>query len=119
MILRLRRTNLAPAYQDWVHYIVYEDDKDVGRIYEDRAAPPEQQWSWLLTVEVNPHGIVTSGKTGTAAPPTWPLKRLAWRGARLRRLRPLSMPPRPNRKSSASCLTTWIEAEASMACSGG
>jgi hypothetical protein len=65
MILRLRRTNLAPAYQDWVHYIVYEDDKDVGRIYEDRAAAPEQQWSWSLTVEVNPHGIVTSGKTGT------------------------------------------------------
>jgi hypothetical protein len=66
MILRLRRTSVAPAYQDWTHYTVIEDGDEVGRIYEDRAAPAEQRWFWSVTVDVNQvHGILTSGRTGT------------------------------------------------------
>jgi hypothetical protein len=66
MVLRLRRTNLAAAYKDWVHYSVVEDCHDVGRIYEDRAAPAERRWSWSVTIHVNPiHGILTGGQTST------------------------------------------------------
>jgi hypothetical protein len=66
MVLRLRRTNLAPAYQGWIHYTVIEDGNIVGRIYEDRAGSPEHRWLWAITVDLAPvHGIGTSGKTAT------------------------------------------------------
>ena len=41
MPLTLRPTGLAsPAYRDWADYIVLEDGRAVGRIYEDRHTLP-------------------------------------------------------------------------------
>ena len=50
-----------------------------------------------------------------ATPPTRPPRRPAWRGARWRRPRPSSTPPRPSRRSSASCSPTWTAPAASTA----
>ena len=42
MPLTLRPTGLAsPAYRDWADYIVLEDGRAVGRIYEDRQTLPD------------------------------------------------------------------------------
>jgi hypothetical protein len=36
-MLTLRPTGLSsPAYRDWLDYVIVEDGRDVGRIYEDR-----------------------------------------------------------------------------------
>ena len=41
MPLTLRPTALSsPAYRDWADYIVREDSRAVGRIYEDRHTLP-------------------------------------------------------------------------------
>ena len=66
-MLTLRRTALAsPAYRDWADYIIVEDGRDVGRLYEDRHSRPEYRWFWSITVYVNPaRGIVTSGRAST------------------------------------------------------
>jgi hypothetical protein len=42
MALSLRPTGLSsPAYRDWLNYVIVEDGRDVGRIYEDtgKAGP--------------------------------------------------------------------------------
>jgi hypothetical protein len=65
IVLRLRRTNLARAYQDWVHYTVIEDGNVVGRIYEDRAESPEHRWLWAVTGNLDPVHGTTCGKTAT------------------------------------------------------
>jgi hypothetical protein len=45
MPLTLRPTGLSsPAYRDWADYIVRDDGRDVGRIYEDRHSRPELRW---------------------------------------------------------------------------
>ena len=64
MALTLRPTGLSsPAYQDWADYIVGDDGRDVGRIYEDRHSRPALRWFWSITVYVNPKlGITTSGR---------------------------------------------------------
>jgi hypothetical protein len=31
-------------------YIVTEDGRSIGRIYEDRHTPPEQRWFWSITI---------------------------------------------------------------------
>ena len=64
--LTLRRTGLSsPAYRDWLDYIIVEDGRDVGRLYEDRNSRPELRWFWSITVYVNPMlGITTSGRAG-------------------------------------------------------
>jgi hypothetical protein len=50
-MLTLRRTALAsPAYQDWLDYIIIDDGRDVGRLYEDRHSRPEYRWFWSITV---------------------------------------------------------------------
>src|SRR6202022_447219 len=63
-MLTLRRTGLSsPAYQDLLDYIITEDGRDVGRLYEDRHSKPELRWFWSITVYVNPKlGIKTSGR---------------------------------------------------------
>jgi hypothetical protein len=65
--LTLRRTGLSsPAYRDWLDYVIVEDGRDVGRLYEDRHSRPEYRWFWSITVYVNPaRGIVTSGRAST------------------------------------------------------
>jgi hypothetical protein len=63
-MLKLRPTGLSsPAYRDWLDYVVVEDGRDVGRIYEDRNSRPELRWFWSITVYVNPKlGITASGR---------------------------------------------------------
>jgi hypothetical protein len=63
-MLTLRCTGLSsPAYRAWLDYIIVEDGRDVGRVYEDRHSRPELRWFWSVTVYVNPMlGITTSGR---------------------------------------------------------
>jgi hypothetical protein len=65
--LSLRRTGLSsPAYRDWLDYVIVEDGRDVGRLYEDRHSRPELRWFWSITVYVNPKlGITTSGRVAS------------------------------------------------------
>jgi hypothetical protein len=67
MALTLRLTGLSsPAFRDWADYIVRDDGRDVGRMYEDRNSLPALRWFWSITVYVNPMlGIVTSGRAPT------------------------------------------------------
>ena len=67
MTLALRRTALSsPAYQDWLDYVIVEDGRDVGRLYEDRHSRPEYRWFWSITVYVDPkRGITTSGRAAS------------------------------------------------------
>ena len=64
MPLTLRPTGLSsPAYRDWLDYVIVEDGRDVGRLYEDRHSKPELRWFWSITVYVDPRlGIITSGR---------------------------------------------------------
>jgi hypothetical protein len=49
-MLTLRRSGLSsPAYRDWLDYVIVEDGRDVGRIYEDRHSRPELRWFWSIT----------------------------------------------------------------------
>jgi hypothetical protein len=51
----LRPTGLSsPAYRDWLDYVIVEDGRDVGRIYEDRNSKPELRWFWAISIYVNP-----------------------------------------------------------------
>jgi len=51
MPLTLRPTGLSsPAYRDWFDYVIVEDGRDVGRVYEDRHSRPELRWFWSITV---------------------------------------------------------------------
>jgi hypothetical protein len=63
-MLTLRRTGLSSsAYQDSLDYIITEDGRDVGRLYEDRHSKPELRWFWSITLYVNPMlGITTNGR---------------------------------------------------------
>jgi hypothetical protein len=61
-MLTLRPTGLSsPAYRDWLDYVIVEDRRAVGRIYEDRHSRPELRWYWSITVYVNPK-LTTSGR---------------------------------------------------------
>ena len=66
-MLTLRRTGLSsPAYQDSLDYIITEDGRAIGRMYEDRHSKPELRWFWSITVYVNPMlGIATSGRAAS------------------------------------------------------
>src|ERR1700736_3530306 len=47
-------------------YIVCEDGKAIGRMYEDRQTLPELRWFWSITVYVDPkRGINTSGRAAS------------------------------------------------------
>ena len=39
---------------DLVDYIVIQDDRAVGRIYEDRQTLPDLRWFWSIMVYVDP-----------------------------------------------------------------
>ena len=67
MPLILRPTGLSsPIYKDRIDYTVIEDGREIGRMYEDRHAPPELRWFWSITVYVDPKlGIRTDGSTTT------------------------------------------------------
>ena len=57
MPLTLRPTGLSsPAYRDWLDYVIVQDGRDVGRLYEDRHSKPELRWFWSITVYVDPPG---------------------------------------------------------------
>jgi hypothetical protein len=64
MPLTLRPAGLSsPAYRDWLDYVIVEDGRDVGRLYEDRHSKPELRWFWSY---VNPRrGIITSGRAAS------------------------------------------------------
>jgi hypothetical protein len=66
-MLTLRPTGLSsPAYHHLVDYIVIQDDRAVGRIYEDRQTLPDLRWFWSITVYVDPKlGITTSGRAAS------------------------------------------------------
>ena len=51
---------------DQPDYIVCEDGKAIGRMYEDRQTLPELRWFWSITVYVDPkRGINTSGRAAS------------------------------------------------------
>src|SRR3984893_10699987 len=62
--LTLRRTGLSsPAYRDWLDYVIFEDGRGVGGLYEDRHSRPDLRGFWSITVYVTPMlGIRTSGR---------------------------------------------------------
>jgi hypothetical protein len=56
MPLTLRPTGLSsPAYRDLLDYVIVEDRRDVGRLYEDR---PQQARAAVVLVD---HGVRQSG----------------------------------------------------------
>jgi hypothetical protein len=65
MPLTLRPAGLSsPAYRDWLDYVIVEDGRDVGRLYEDRHSKPELRWFWSITMYVDPKqglGATTAG----------------------------------------------------------
>ena len=67
MPLTLLPTGLSsPAYRDWLDYVIVEDGRDVGRVYEDRHSRPQLRWFWSITVYVNPKvRITTSGRAAS------------------------------------------------------
>jgi hypothetical protein len=67
MTLTLCSTGLAsPAYEHLEDWTIFEDGREVGRMYEDGSAstPPELKWSWPSWSTLD-RGIVTSGKAPT------------------------------------------------------
>jgi hypothetical protein len=49
ILLTLRPTGLSsPAFADWLDYVIVEDGRDVGRVYEDRNSLPELRWFWSI-----------------------------------------------------------------------
>jgi hypothetical protein len=66
-MLTLRPTGLSsPAFRDWLDYVIVEDGRDVGRLYEDRQTLPDLRWFWSITIYVDPKpGITTSGRAAT------------------------------------------------------
>ena len=67
MALSLRPTGLSsPPIKDKLDYIVGDDGETIGRIYEDRHAPPDVRWLWSITIHVDPAlGIITNGRVPT------------------------------------------------------
>jgi hypothetical protein len=51
---------------DLVDYIFIQDDRAVGRIYEDHQTLPDLRWFWSITIYVNPkRDINTSGRAAS------------------------------------------------------
>jgi hypothetical protein len=67
MPLTLRPTGLAPADADRQDWIVYEDGRPIGRIYEDTfiSTPPDMRWFWSITEMVRVPGEVAHGHAAT------------------------------------------------------
>ena len=64
-MLTLRPTGLSsPVYQDQLDYVVIEDGRTIGRLYEDEHALPELCWFWSIAVFVGYRpGVTTNGRT--------------------------------------------------------
>ena len=65
MALTLHRTlsTAANRNQNWLDYVIVNDGRYVGRLYEDRYSRPASRWFWAITIYVNPKlGISTSGR---------------------------------------------------------
>ena len=66
-MLTLRRAGLSSAaYRDSLDYVIVDDGREAGRLYEDRHSKPELRWFWSITVYVDPkRGITTNGRAAT------------------------------------------------------
>ena len=66
-MLTLRPTGLSPpVYREQLDYIVIEDGRAIGRMYEDWHALPELRWFWSITVFVGCRpGVTTHGRVPT------------------------------------------------------
>jgi hypothetical protein len=53
-----------PAYADKLDYVVCEDGKVIGRIYEDWHTLPDLRWFWSITVYVDPKQGINTGARG-------------------------------------------------------
>jgi hypothetical protein len=66
MPLSLRPAGLSsPAYADHTDYVVLDDGRIVGRIYEfrDSSMPADIRWFWSITMLVHREpGLVTDGR---------------------------------------------------------
>ncbi len=68
MALSLRRSGLvSPADADRPDFLVIEDGKVIGRIYEQRYVPADVRWFWSITAfHIDPAlGIATNGRMPT------------------------------------------------------
>jgi hypothetical protein len=70
MALSLRHTRtrlrISPAYIDRQDYLVMDDGKVIGRIYEDRYVPADIKWFWSITEYVHPvFGIRTRNRVAS------------------------------------------------------
>jgi hypothetical protein len=66
MQLSLRHTGLAPPELDRKDYVVTDDGREVGRLYEDQYTPPDMRWYWsILVIGAHQAGIKTSGHAAT------------------------------------------------------
>jgi len=68
MALTLHRTlsTAANRNQNWLDYVIVNDGRYVGRLYEDRHSRPASRWFWAITIYVNPKlGISTSGRASS------------------------------------------------------
>src|SRR5436190_13462194 len=66
-MLTLRATGLSPpVYRDQLDYLVIEDGRAIGRLYEDWHALVELRWFWSITVFVGSRaGVATHGRVAT------------------------------------------------------
>jgi hypothetical protein len=56
----------SPAFREWLDYVIVENDRDVGRLYEDRHSRPELRWFWAISIYVDPKlGITASGRAAS------------------------------------------------------
>jgi hypothetical protein len=118
-MLTLRHSGLSsPAYRDWLDYVIVEDGRGVGRLYEDRNRRPELRWFWSITVYVNPKlGITTAVSKlrsrirapAKKQPRSWAVTLIKNRGVflgyvsrRLNEWQPRSSPRNPSRSASGS-----------------
>jgi len=45
---------------------IYEDGRAIGRIYEERAAPPNLRWYWCIAIIGARHAVIrTDGRAAT------------------------------------------------------
>jgi hypothetical protein len=63
----LRPTGLSsPVHADQLDYTVFEDGREIGRMYEDRYRPPKLRWFWSITVYVHPKlGLAINGRASS------------------------------------------------------
>jgi hypothetical protein len=53
-MLGLRHASHPASHRPVLDYVIVEDGRDVGRLYEDWHSKSEYRWLWSITVHVNP-----------------------------------------------------------------